>query len=152
MGKKSKPISGLRAGIIVPNSGKCYTDSEKHFIIQEYLKAGCTKVEIWQKHTGHTEEHGQILRWMRKLGYETAIKKRRPNFVRNSQFMAKEKSTKELTIGSDEFEILQLKNRVAALEKSLKDAEIKAIAYSTMVDIAEKEFNIPIRKKYNTKS
>jgi len=29
---------------------------------------------------------------------------------------------------------------------------MKAIAYSTMVDVAEKEFNIPIRKKYNTKS
>jgi hypothetical protein len=28
---------------------------------------------------------------------------------------------------------------------------MKAIAFSTMVDIAEKEFNIPIRKKYNTK-
>jgi hypothetical protein len=34
----------------------------------------------------------------------------------------------------------------------LQTAEMKAIAFSTMVDIAEKEFNIPIRKKYNTKS
>ena len=37
------------------------------------------------------------------------------------------------------------------IENQLKDAEMKAIAYSTMVDIAEKEFKIPIRKKYNTK-
>jgi adenylate kinase len=37
------------------------------------------------------------------------------------------------------------------LEKQLKDAELKAIAYSTMLDIAEKEFKIPIRKKLNTK-
>jgi len=33
----------------------------------------------------------------------------------------------------------------------VKDAEMKAIAFSTMVDIAEEEFKIPIRKKFNTK-
>ena len=52
---------------------------------------------------------------------------------------------------SEEFENLQLKKRIAELEKQLKDAEMKAIAFSTMVDIAEKEFKIPIRKKLNTK-
>jgi transposase len=51
----------------------------------------------------------------------------------------------------DSFENLQLKKRIAELEKQLKDAEMKAIAYATMVDIAEKEFNIPIKKKFNTK-
>jgi hypothetical protein len=44
-----------------------------------------------------------------------------------------------------------LQQRVETLEKQLKDAELKAIAFSTMVDIAEKELKIPIRKKYNTK-
>lgn len=47
--------------------------------------------------------------------------------------------------------MLQLKKRIQDLEKQLKEAELKAIAFSTMVDIAEKEFKIPIRKKYNTK-
>jgi len=47
--------------------------------------------------------------------------------------------------------VLQLKKRITELEQQLKDAEMKAIAYSTMVDIAEKEFNIPIKKKFNTK-
>jgi hypothetical protein len=50
-----------------------------------------------------------------------------------------------------DFEKLQLEKRVAELEKQLKLAEMKAIAFSTMVDIAEREFNIPIRKKFNTK-
>jgi cell division septum initiation protein DivIVA len=52
---------------------------------------------------------------------------------------------------SADFENLQLKKRITELEKQLKDAELKAIAFSTMVDIAEKEFKIPIRKKLNTK-
>jgi hypothetical protein len=55
------------------------------------------------------------------------------------------------TQGSENFETLQLKKRISELEKQLKDAEMKAIAFSTMVDIAEEEFKIPIRKKLNTK-
>ena len=49
------------------------------------------------------------------------------------------------------FELLQLRKRVEELEKELKDAQMKAIAFSTMVDLAEKELNISIRKKLNTK-
>jgi hypothetical protein len=52
---------------------------------------------------------------------------------------------------SEDFETLKLKKRIAELEKQLQISEMKAIAFSTMVDIAEKEFNIPIRKKHNTK-
>lgn len=61
------------------------------------------------------------------------------------------KRKKDVELGSDEFVTLQLKKRIEELEKQLQTSEIKAIAFSTMVDIAEKEFNIPIRKKYNTK-
>ena len=61
------------------------------------------------------------------------------------------KKTKVEKQGIEDFEVLQMKKRIAELENQLKDAEMKAIAFSTMVDIAEKEFNIPIRKKYNTK-
>ena len=148
MDKKSKLISGLTDRKIVKKPNKYFTDPEKHLIIQELLKTACTKREIWEKYTGHKEEHGQLLRWMRKLGYDDSIPTRRANFVSNPIQMRKNKTTEELP---DSFENLQLKKRVEELEKQLKDAEMKAIAYSTMVDIAEKEFNIPIRKKYNTK-
>jgi hypothetical protein len=148
MRKKSKLISGLTDNKIVRKPSKYFSDSEKHLIIQEMLKTGCTKVEIWEKYTGQQEEHGQLLRWMRKLGYDDSIPTRRPNFVANIPNMKKKETSEKL---SDSFENLQLKKRVEELEKQLKDAEMKAIAYSTMVDIAEKEFNIPIRKKYNTK-
>jgi len=39
----------------------------------------------------------------------------------------------------------------ASLEKAVDIAQEKAIFFNMMVDIAEKEFNIPIRKKLNTK-
>lgn len=148
MDKKSKLISGLTDLKIVRKPNKYFTDSEKHLIIQEMLETGCTKVEIWEKYTGQQEEHGQLLRWMRKLGYDDSIPTRRPNFVSNPIQMKKKKSDEKLT---ESFENLQLKKRIEELEAQLKDTEMKAIAFSTMVDIAEKEFNIPIRKKYNTK-
>ena len=148
MEKKSKLISGLTEQKIVKKPNKYFSDAEKHIIIQEMLETDCTKREIWEKYTGHEEEHGQLLRWMRKLGYDYSLPTRRPNFVSNPTQMKKKKSKEELP---NSFENLQLKKRIEELEKQLNDAEMKAIAFSTMVDIAEKEFNIPIKKKYNTK-
>ena len=148
MDKKSKLISGLTSQEIVKKPSNYFTDSEKHLIIQEMLKTGCTKRDIWEKYTGQAEEHGLLLRWMRKLGYDDSIPTRRPNFTSN---LIQMKNKKQTEVATESFENLQLKKRVEELEKQLKEAEMKAIAYSTMVDIAEKEFNIPIRKKYNTK-
>lgn len=148
MDKKSKLISGLKGQKIVKKPNKYFTDAEKHQIIQEMLETDCTKRKIWKKYTGHEEEHGQLLRWMRKLGYDDSIPARRSNFVSNPVQMKKKKANEE---SPDSFENLQLKKRIEELEKRLKDAEMKAIAFSTMVDIAENEFNIPIRKKCNTK-
>jgi hypothetical protein len=138
---------------IIQKAGKYFTEDEKHKIIQELISTQCTKVELWEKYTGEEEEHGQLLRWMKQLGYNTGIKTRRPNIVSNLYPMAQKKikPDKPVKIEDESFENLQLKKRIADLEKQLKDAELKAIAFSTMVDIAEKEFEIPIRKKLNTK-
>jgi hypothetical protein len=138
---------------IIQKAGKYFTVEEQHSIIQELISTGCTKVEIWEKYTGEQEEHGQLLRWMRKLGYNTGIKTRRPNIVSNYYGMPQQKNKPDKSDKADDdsFKHQQLIKRIAELEKQLKDAELKAIAFSTMVDIAEKEFKIPIRKKYNTK-
>lgn len=137
---------------IIQKEGKYFTLEEKHFIIQELISSKCTKREIWDKYTGEPEEKGQLLRWMRTLGYSCTIKTRRPNLATNSYLMPKKRKTDSSDNPNDEsFELLQLKKRNAELEKQLKDAELKAIAFSTMVDIAEEMFKIPIRKKLNTK-
>ena len=142
MDKQSKVISGFR-------SAGSFDVSERHQIIQELFSSNCTRVEIWKKHTGQNEEHGNLIRWMRQLGYNTDNLGRRLNFDGNNILMTNKK--KALKMGEESFETLQLKKRVHELESQLKDAEMKAIAFSTMVDVAEKEFNIPIRKKLNTK-
>lgn len=134
-----KETSKLQLGHII--SSKIYfSQEEKLIIIKDYLSGNETKRAVYKRYTGYAAEHGKLIKWMRELGVvDKSVN--RSNFVSMSN---KKKSTID-------FEKLQLENRIAELEKQLKDAEMKAIAFSTMVDIAEKEFNIPIRKKLNTK-
>lgn len=148
MDKKSKPILGLVNRQTLEFTHHYFTDEQKLKIIQDYLSSGKTKREIWENYTGKSEEHGQLLKWMRKFGYEDSVPIKSYNFVRNTDQMKNKKTSEK---SSDSFENLQLKKRIEELEQQLKDAEMKAIAYSTMVDIAEKEFKISIRKKLSTK-
>lgn len=132
--------------IIIQKPRSYFSESERHKIILDYLKGHSTKQAIWEKHTGQVEEHGIILRWMRELGYIASKTSKFTNIEPNRLPVMSKKELSE-----KDFETLQLQKRIAELEKQLKDAELKAIAFSTMVDIAEREFKIPIRKKLNTK-
>jgi hypothetical protein len=134
---------------IIQKASKYFTEPERRTIIEEFLSSQCSKQEIWEKYTGEKGEHGYLFRWMKALGYPIEIKARKPKLVSDYNAMSKKKIKSDRE--SEEFENLQLKKRIAELEKQLKDSEMKAIAFSTMVDIAEKEFKIPIRKKLNTK-
>jgi transposase-like protein len=44
-----------------------------------------------------------------------------------------------------------LNKRIAELEKRLADAELRALAYDTMIDVAEEQLGVEIRKKSGTK-
>lgn len=139
MDLKSKPVLGQWL-----STGLYFSDEEKLIILQDYLSGNESKKDVYQRYTGYQEEHGKLKKWLRKFKMED-------KYVKNTIFtdMPKKKSKKEAN--SEDFENLLLKKRVEVLEKKLREAEMKAIAYSSMVDIAEKEFKIPIRKKYNTK-
>lgn len=136
---------------IVKKQGRYFTQEEQHAIIQEMISNGCTKKEIWKKYTGQDDEHGQLLRWMKKLGYAIVGRPISTKFDNKRKVMPVKKKAVMPSQSEDSFENLQFKKRIFELEKQLRDAELKAIAFSTMVDIAEREFNIPIRKKLNTK-
>lgn len=149
MGRKSKFILGLEMKRNSAYGFKFFTDEEKKFIIEDYLSSGKTKREIWFKYTGYHKEHGALLRWMRQLGYNNSVPVKRFNFVSNSIQM--KKKSKQGAANESSFDKLQLEKRIEELENQLRDSEMKAIAFSTMVDIAEKELNISIRKKCNIK-
>lgn len=60
---------------------------------------------------------------------------------KQKEIQSKEKNEEE------EEEIARLRKRVKELEAQFLRAEIKAEAYDEMINIAEKMFNIPIRRK-----
>jgi transposase len=133
---------------VIQKSSRYFSESEKRQVIEEYLSSACSKEEIWRKYTGKSD-HGRLLAWMRDLGYRN--KSQLDSTAKTSRFASMSKAKSRGKQGDQNFEILQLQKRIFELEKQLKEAELKAIAFSTMVDIAEDEFKIPIRKKFNTK-
>ncbi len=124
--------------LVQKRKGSSFSIEERHQVIQDYLSSGKKKVEIWYKHTGQIEEHGEILRWMRQLGYIEESKK-----VTFASSMKKEKQDNQ----DSPIENSQLKKRIRELEKALEHSKLKAFAYSTMIDVAEEELKISIRKK-----
>jgi len=126
-----------------------YSLAEREAIIEEYLSSDCTKRAIWEKYTGQKEEHGTLLKWIRKLGYrdKNASFVSRPEAQPNTAMPEKENAGDP----TNDFERIQLKKRIAELESALEEAQMQRIAYATMIELAEQELNISIRKKYNTK-
>ena len=126
-------------------NGKLFlTDEEKLTIIKELLNGNETRAAVYFRYTGYADDHGRISKWMRQFGIH---EKSRENFT----FTRMSKPIKKAESEDSDFEKLQLQKRISELEKQVQLAEMKAIAFSTMVDIAEREFEIPIRKKFNTK-
>ena len=84
-----------------------------------------------------------LLKWMRMYGYVDDEIKRRPNFTRSNYF--------QMDSNNDDLDKAQLQARVKELERQLQDAKLKEEGYRMMIEIAEKQFKIPIRKKSDTK-
>ena len=143
MGTKKQGILGLRRKKFT------FSRAQKHVIVQEYLTGVLSKREIWEKYTGEKQEHGQILRWMREFGYENQTTlDNNTNFAEIIADMAKKtKSTTNKPIADNREDTQSLQRRVSLLEYQLKEEQAKAAAFSTMIDIAEKELKISIRKK-----
>lgn len=134
--EKSKVILGLK-------NGRDFSYEERKLIVEEYLSSGCKKRDIWKKYTGQEEEHGELLRWIRQLGYEDTggIS---PYIAKKNEVMAKSK----IQYSDENF---QLKEKIKDLEKALVNSELRSSAYETMIEIAEKELKISIKKKSFTK-
>lgn len=62
-----------------------------------------------------------------------------------------EKGAKTGVMEDREIELLQLRNENRALKQELESARVKNVVLETLVDVAERELHIPIRKKYGAK-
>ena len=102
--EKSKPILGLRFA-------SSFSLEERRAVVEDYLSSGLSKQEILGKYTGKYAEAGQLLGWMRQLGYDTETKRSKKSIFNTSSDTEMSKST---PISNENF---QLKQKIAELEK-----------------------------------
>ena len=122
-----------------------YSEAFKRSVIDEYLTSGMQKLSIQRKHG--IKFKSAIVTWMRQLGYADADKKVSILRLTNQLELAK-KYTPEQVSSKD---ATALEKRIKELERQLEDEKIRTEMLSRVIDIAETEFKVPIRKKRNTK-
>jgi transposase-like protein len=112
-------------------------DSLKLQVVQEYLSTGVSQRELQRKyHFGGSEN---INRWIRKFGFEVPDNEQ----LETTLIMRKEaeKTAHEL----------ELEARVRKLEEELRYEKFRTLALNTLIDVAERDLKITIRKKPGAK-
>lgn len=112
-------------------------DEVKLQVVTEYISSDITREELKVKY-GFTGG-ANIDRWMKQFG----VKKPSVNEITQFKEMSK--------IGGKTKEDKVLEDKIKELEQQLAHANLKARALDAMIDIAEKEFDIQIRKKSGPK-
>jgi transposase len=121
------------------NRHKLHYDSEfKWRVCQEYLNSNETKVAV-QRRNG-IQGRTVIVVWLRQFG----LKDKPKTLTQSEQLSLKMPQPKPEKVQFHETELDKLK-------KELAEANLRADAYQKMIEIAEDEFKIDIRKKYVAK-
>ena len=116
----------------------------KNQIIQEYLNTGCGYRKLAAKY-GFSRT--TICKWVQVY---QGIHNLPPTNLQQKHYldpMAKSKLKTEATSSFSQAELLQ---KIDSLEKQLAHQELKAVVLDTLINVAEKQLNISIRKKPGT--
>jgi transposase len=114
-----------------------FTDDFQMQVVQEYLTTDISQEELKKKY--NFKGNNNIYRWMRKFDLS------KPN---EEQIELHRAMTKE---SQKSFSEQQLELEVKTLEEELKRERLKTLALNTMINIAERELKIDIRKKPGAK-
>jgi len=119
----------------VKRTQKDYSMSFKLQVVQE-VERGELSIKGSLRKYG-IQSHGTVLNWLRKYG----------TFDWENQTPSNMPKSQEQKILELEAKIKLLEKQKAFLEYQVDRADRKAVLFDMMIDLAEKEFNIPIRKK-----
>ena len=114
-----------------------FTDEFKFMVIQEYLSSDISLIELKKKHS--IRVNGCVSAWMRKFG-ESEVTDEQIS-VQKAMSKEEEKTPRER----------KLEAKVKELEKALEQERLRTLALNTMINIAERDLKISIRKKSGTK-
>ena len=121
-----------------------YSLELKHQICKDHIENGLPLADCVKKY--NLSCHSLVHDWLRKLGYIPGTSRRsRSAYIGLENFKTlsdKSKKSQPLT---------QEQEQIEFLKKELEDAKLLAEGYRRMIEIAESELKIPIRKKPNTK-
>lgn len=121
--------------------GARYSDEFKRALIEEYLAGTADKRTLLDKYDVRSK--GVFLPWMRELGYVDLRRVSAEVSRTIRQPMSKPANTDDSTSA--------LRSRIAQLERELEDEKLRSEAYARLIELAEREQGISIRKKDNTK-
>jgi transposase len=121
----------------VRRSQRDYSLSLKLQIVSD-IEKGKSSITQARKQYG-IQSHGTVLNWLRKFG----------NFDWENQTPSHMPKSPEQKIMELEAKVKLLEKQKAFLEQQAFVADKKAIIFDMMIDIAEKEYHIDIRKNSN---
>lgn len=118
----------------VKRTQKDYPMSFKVQVVQE-IERGELGIKAAARRYG-IQAHSSVSNWLRKYG----------NFDWENQTPSKMPKSKDQRILELEKKVKVLEKQKAFLEKQVENADKKAILFDMMIDMAEQEFKVPIRK------
>ena len=123
---------------------RIYSLELRHKICKEHIVEGVKMADLVRKYD--LSCHSLIHSWLRKLGYMPGVNRRTGvaylRFENEDTLKKKTANSKSLT---------EEQKQIALLKRELEDTRLLAEGYRRMIEIAEHELKIPIRKKRNTK-
>lgn len=118
-----------------------FDESFKRMVIEEYLATKCNKTELLRKYNIHFKS--AIQTWMKRLGYEDVHRTQKIKFDQTLPLT--------ISMAAKSEDTRDLQKKIQELEQQLQDEKLRSEAYLRIIDKAEKELKVPIKKKHNTK-
>ena len=119
-----------------------FDETDKIAIAREYHERGCPASEIVSKY--HISSAVVLYGWLDKYLNEKVCVSLQPETDNETDMSRKSKQQLE-------DELKAMKAELRRLQEALELEKLRSRAYDTMIDVAEANFNIPIRKKAGTK-
>ena len=116
---------------------KRFPDELAYQILQEYLTTDISQSELKKKY--NFGGNSNIYRWMRKFD----VSKPDTEAINLNRVMSQEKESNPRE--------RELELKISKLEDELQREKFKALALNTLIDVAESDLNIEIRKKPGAK-
>ena len=109
-----------------------YSDEFKWKVVQEVLSGELSQAEAKRKY--NIRSNAAILYWMREFSGVENYRESKLLFLQEKNVIKKDKLTKD-------------QKRIKELEEALRKEKNRSLLYEKIIEIAEEDFGIPIRKK-----